>query len=126
MSRQLNFNLQQEYEVIEYPGRVVNADRMVATLGGIVNISKVGRPPFISFSLQHPFLQVLGDEKRRLELHFHPDNPYNKPTFGDCTDKRGVLLSVTVRRHKRDKSRPPQHFVRVLGHCSRTFSFECE
>lgn len=80
----------------------------------------------MSFSLQHPFLQVLGDEKRRLELHFHPDNPYNKPTFGDCTDKRGVLLSVTVRRHKRDKSRPPQHFVRVLGHCSRTFSFECE
>lgn len=43
MSRQLNFNLQQEYEVIEYPGRVVNTDRMVATLGGIVNISKVGR-----------------------------------------------------------------------------------
>lgn len=42
MSRQLNFNLQQEYEVIEYPGRVVNTDRMVATLGGIVNISKVG------------------------------------------------------------------------------------
>lgn len=45
MSRQLNFNLQQEYEVIEYPGRVVNTDRMVATLGGIVNISKVGTPP---------------------------------------------------------------------------------
>ncbi|XP_030561679.1 general transcription factor 3C polypeptide 5 [Drosophila novamexicana] len=107
MSRQLSFCPQQEYELIEYPGRVVNTDRMLSTLGGIVNISK-----------------VLGDEKKRLELRFHPDNPYNKPTFGDCTDKSGVLLSVTVRRHKRDKSRPPQHFVRVLGHCSRSFSFE--
>ncbi|EDV98737.1 general transcription factor 3C polypeptide 5 [Drosophila grimshawi] len=107
MSRQLSFSPQQEYELIEYPGRVVNTDRMLSTLGGIVNISK-----------------VLGDEKRRLELRFHPDNPYNKPTFGDCTDKSGVLLSITVRRHKRDKSRPPQHFVRVLGHCSRSFSFE--
>ncbi|EDW11611.1 general transcription factor 3C polypeptide 5 [Drosophila mojavensis] len=107
MSRQLSFCPQQEYELIEYPGRVVNTDRMLATLGGILNISK-----------------VLGDEKKRLELRFHPDNPYNKPAFGDCTDKSGVLLSVTVRRHKRDKSRPPQHFVRVLGHCSRSFSFE--
>ncbi|KAH8377664.1 hypothetical protein KR093_006586 [Drosophila rubida] len=107
MSRQLNFNLGREYELIEYPGRVVNIDRMEATLGGIVNISK-----------------VLDDEKKRLELRFHPENPYNKPTFGDCTDKSGVLLSVTVRRHKRDKTRPPQHFVRLLGYCSRSFSFE--
>lgn len=41
MSRQLSFNTQKEYELIEYPGRVVNTDRMFATLGGIVNISKV-------------------------------------------------------------------------------------
>lgn len=107
MSRQLSFGVQQEYEVIKYPGRVVNVDRMLSTLGGSVNVSK-----------------VLDDEKKRLELRFHPDNPYNKPTFGDCTDRSGVLLSVTVRRHKHDKSRPPQYFVRILGHCTRTFSFE--
>lgn len=41
MSRQLSFCPQQEYELIEYPGRVVNTDRMLSTLGGIVNISKV-------------------------------------------------------------------------------------
>ncbi|KAM8715718.1 hypothetical protein ACLKA7_002722 [Drosophila subpalustris] len=80
---------------------------MLSTLGGIVNISK-----------------VLDDERKRLELRFHPDNPYNKPTFGDCIDKSGVLLSVTVRRHKHDKTRPPQHFVRLLGHCTRSFAFE--
>jgi len=70
--------------------------------------------------------QVLGDEVKRLALHFHPENPYNKPTFGDCTDKTGVLLSITVRRHKKDKQRPPEYFVRVLGHCSRSFTFESE
>ncbi|XP_034472780.1 general transcription factor 3C polypeptide 5 [Drosophila innubila] len=107
MSRQLSFSARQEYEVIRYPGRVVNIDRMLSTLGGIVNVSK-----------------VLDDEKKRLELRFHPDNPYNKPAFGDCIDKCGVLLSITVRRHKHDRTRPPQHFVRVVGHCSRSFSFD--
>ncbi|ALC42866.1 l-2-37Cd [Drosophila busckii] len=107
MSRQLSFSPRQEYELIEYPGRVVNTERMLSTLGGIINVSK-----------------VLGDEQRRLELRFHPSNPYNKPAFGDGVDKCGVLISITVRRHKRDKSRPPQHFVRVLGHCSRSFCFE--
>ncbi|XP_037710294.1 general transcription factor 3C polypeptide 5 [Drosophila subpulchrella] len=107
MSRQLSFSPRKEYELIEYPGRVVNPNRMIATLGGIINVSK-----------------VLGDEVKRLALHFHPENPYNKPTFGDCTDKTGVLLSITVRRHKKDKQRPPEYFVRVLGHCSRSFTFE--
>ncbi|KAH8297994.1 hypothetical protein KR018_004247 [Drosophila ironensis] len=106
MSRQLSFNPQKEYEMIEYPGKVLNLDRMLATLGGIVNVSK-----------------VLGDEVRRLPLRFHPENPYNKPTFGECVEKTGVLLSITVRRHKKDKQRPPEYFVRVLGHCSRSFAF---
>ncbi|XP_030377277.1 general transcription factor 3C polypeptide 5 [Scaptodrosophila lebanonensis] len=107
MSRQINFNAEEEYERIEYPGRVENTDRMIATLGGISNISK-----------------VLGDEKKRLELRFHPDNPYNKPAFGDSIANTGVLLSISVRRHKKDKTRPPQYTVRVLGYCSRSFTFE--
>jgi len=41
MSRQLSFNPRKEYDLIEYPGRVVNPDRMIATLGGIINVSKV-------------------------------------------------------------------------------------
>ncbi|KAH8350572.1 hypothetical protein KR067_009617 [Drosophila pandora] len=108
MSRQLSFNTQKEYELIEYPGKVVNTDRMLATLGGILNVSK-----------------ALGDEVKRMPLHFHPDNPYNKPIFGDSKENTGILLSITVRRHKKDKQRPPEYFVRVLGHCSRTFTFEC-
>ncbi|KAH8412803.1 hypothetical protein KR009_005827 [Drosophila setifemur] len=107
MSRQLSFNPQKEYEMVEYPGKVVNPERMLATLGGIINVSK-----------------VLGDEVKRLALRFHPENAYNKPTFGDCTEKTGVLLSITVRRHKKDKQRPPEYFVRVLGHCSRSFTFD--
>ncbi|KAH8245576.1 hypothetical protein KR032_012119 [Drosophila birchii] len=107
MSRQLSFNPQKEFELIEYPGKVVNIDRMLATLGGIINISK-----------------VLGDEVKRLPLRFHPENPFNKPAFGDCSTKTGVLLSITVRRHKKDRHRPPEYFVRVVGHCSRVFSFD--
>lgn len=41
MSRQLSFNPQKEFELIEYPAKVVNPDRMLTTLGGIINISKV-------------------------------------------------------------------------------------
>ncbi|XP_068140795.1 general transcription factor 3C polypeptide 5 [Drosophila tropicalis] len=107
MSRQLSFNPRREYELIEYPGRVVDTEKMMATLGGPVNISK-----------------VLGDEVKRLQLRFHPDNPYNKPVFGDCIDKTGILLSITVRRHRRNKQLPPKYIVRVLGHCSRSFTFE--
>lgn len=67
---------------------------------------------------------MLGDEVKRLPLRFHPENPYNKPTFGDCVAKTGVLLSITVRRHKKDRQRPPEYFVRVVGHCSRAFTFD--
>ena len=41
MAYQLNFTSDKELEVIQYPGLVINEDKMLETLGGIPKISQV-------------------------------------------------------------------------------------
>ncbi|XP_014090265.3 general transcription factor 3C polypeptide 5 [Bactrocera oleae] len=105
-TKQVNFSSNKELEVIEYPGKVVNVDKMVETLGGIINIS-----------------QSLGCEQKRLELRFHPKNPYNKVTGGDADQSAGLLISVKVRRSKKNRTLPAEYRLCILGHCKRTFTF---
>jgi hypothetical protein len=50
-----------EFIAIEYPGRVLNAEKMIETLGGIQELSR-------GFT-----------DKQRLELKFYPKNLYCKP-----------------------------------------------
>ncbi|TMW45400.1 hypothetical protein DOY81_009522 [Sarcophaga bullata] len=107
MSVQINFNTSNEYELIEYPGLVKDTDKMLTTLGGITKLSR-----------------ALGGETKRLELRYHPDNPFNKPLCGDCTKRAGLLLSVKVRKSKRDPNKPPQFTVRILGYINKSFTFE--
>lgn len=70
---------------IEYPGRVVNVDKMISTLGGIRNIST-----------------AYCEKNRRLELRFRPDDVFCKPACGDKQQVSAVLLKVKVRRRKSD------------------------
>lgn len=70
--------------------------------------------------------KALGGETKRLELRYHPDNPFNKPLCGDCTKRAGLLLSVKVRKTKHDPNKPPQYTVRILGYINKSFTFECE
>ncbi|XP_005179773.1 general transcription factor 3C polypeptide 5 [Musca domestica] len=102
MARELN-----EYELIEYPGLVKNTDKMIATLGGLTKVS-----------------QALGGENKRLELRFHPENPFNKPLCGDVAKRAGLLLSIKVRRSKRNPNKPPQFVVKILGYTTKSFTFE--
>ncbi|XP_067620355.1 general transcription factor 3C polypeptide 5 [Eurosta solidaginis] len=103
---QVNFNSNKELEVVEYPGKVVNVEKMVATLGGISNIS-----------------QSLGPEQKRLELRYHPKNPFNKGANGDAIQGAGLLISVKVRRSKKNPNKPPEYQLCILGHCKRIFTF---
>uniref|UniRef100_W8B472 General transcription factor 3C polypeptide 5 n=1 Tax=Ceratitis capitata TaxID=7213 RepID=W8B472_CERCA len=103
---QVNFSSNKELEVIEYPAKVVNVEKMVETLGGLTSIS-----------------HALGNEQKRLELRFHPKNPYNKSAGGDCVQGAGLLISVKVRRSKRNLLQPTEYRVCILGHCKRAFSF---
>uniref|UniRef100_A0A1I8NVG1 Transcription factor IIIC subunit 5 HTH domain-containing protein n=1 Tax=Stomoxys calcitrans TaxID=35570 RepID=A0A1I8NVG1_STOCA len=107
MTIQLNYNACKEYELIEYPGLVKSTENMLNTLGGLAKVS-----------------QVLGGESKRLELRFHPDNPFNKPLCGDVGRRAGLLLSVKVRRSKRNPNKPPQFVVKILGHITKSFTFE--
>ncbi|BES89302.1 RNA polymerase III transcription factor (TF)IIIC subunit [Nesidiocoris tenuis] len=70
---------------IEYPGIVRNVGRMLETLGGIEEISK-----------------VICQKNRRLELRFRPGDVTCKPTCGDRIKTNGVLLKIKVRVPKRD------------------------
>ncbi|XP_053958251.1 general transcription factor 3C polypeptide 5 [Anastrepha ludens] len=105
---QVNFSSNKELEVIEYPAKLVNLNRMLATLGGITNVS-----------------QALGSEQKRLELRFHPKNPFNKVAGGDAVQGAGLLISVKVRRSKKHRNQPSEYQLCILGHCKRSFTFNC-
>eukprot|EP00794_Sanderia_malayensis_P015747 gene15747-17336_t len=68
---------------IEYPGYVRNVDKMLQTLGGLDKIS-----------------DTYFNTKRRIELHFRPEDPYCHSVCGDLHSARGVLLKVKRRRRK--------------------------
>lgn len=40
------------------------------------------------------FLQAVADHRIKLELHFHPNNKYNKPCSADRDMNPGILIKV--------------------------------
>lgn len=89
-----------------------DVDRMVNTLGGIRKIS-----------------EVFSTENRRLELRYHPGNPYNKPVNGDSNRANGILFKVKVKK-RTIKAENPSNIesksvatVTILGHVSKVYRF---
>ncbi|XP_055315965.1 general transcription factor 3C polypeptide 5 [Sitodiplosis mosellana] len=101
---------------VEYPGRVVNPDNMVKTLGGLTNISKV----------------VCNMDKKRLDLKFRPDDVFAKPIYGDLKPASGLLLKVVYRRRRHDIPGPSteeddsndEPKIAVLGVVRSMFKFD--
>lgn len=97
---------------VEYPGRVVNVDNMIKTLGGLTNLSKVVNRTFHPFQIPSkvkPFskqishlIQVCNMDKKRLDLRFRPDDVFSKPIYGDLKPASGLLMKVVFRRRRRD------------------------
>ncbi|XP_055376569.1 general transcription factor 3C polypeptide 5 [Condylostylus longicornis] len=92
--------------LVEYPGLVKNDDKMIKTLGGLNKISR-----------------VFSNEKRRLELRYHPDNIYNKPAMGDSTTASGLFIKVKIKRPKDPNQGPMTHTVEILGKCAKKYHF---
>ncbi|XP_055710450.1 general transcription factor 3C polypeptide 5 [Phlebotomus papatasi] len=67
--------------LVEYPGLVNNVDKCLRTLGGIGKLS-----------------ETFGNEKKRLELKFTPENLYSKPVFADEHGTMGLLLKIKLPR----------------------------
>eukprot|EP00897_Mesotaenium_endlicherianum_P010781 jgi/Mesen1/9731/ME000695S09060 len=68
---------------IEYPGRIVSADKALETLGGEQAISK-----------------AIAGEGAYLQLRFRPDDPYSHPAFGDGQATCGLLFRITRKRKR--------------------------
>ncbi|XP_053676472.1 general transcription factor 3C polypeptide 5 [Anopheles nili] len=92
---------------IEYPGVVLNPERMIESLGGIREIST-----------------TFGQDKRRLELRFRPDCIYAKPAFGDGAPSTGLLLKVIVRRKKSQPNDATVRLVQIMGCVKRLYKFD--
>lgn len=107
VSEQLNFTSERNLVMVEYPGKVVNVDKMLSTLGGLKNVSG-----------------VITGEQKQLELHYHPENPFNKPAIATCQTNAGLLLSVKIRRSKRQPSRIMKQEVSILGRCCKRYTFD--
>lgn len=89
---------------IEYPGRVVNVDKMLNTLGGIRNIST-----------------AYCEKNRRLELRFRPDDVFCKPACGDKHQVSAVVLKIKIKRRKTDNTVRTK--AKVVGKVNSAFRF---
>ncbi|XP_072383703.1 general transcription factor 3C polypeptide 5 [Diabrotica undecimpunctata] len=83
---------------IEYPGLVKNVSNAIETLGGIYSIET-----------------AIGDERKKLELRFHPDNKFNKPCTSDRYDNPSLLIKV--------KEKDGQYEYDIIGYTTTNFKF---
>lgn len=112
--------------MIEYPGLVNNEDAMIETLGGNAKISQVLK--LVILWDHKPFIwnfQTFCGELKRLELRFHPKNPFNKSAYAEANPRIGLLLSIQIRKSKK-RGRISQYRVEIVGHCKSSFVFDCK
>lgn len=95
-----------KFIAIEYPGIVVNNERMVETLGGLEELSK---------GLQ---------AKQKLQLKFR-NNFYAKPVLSsEPIETTGILLKVKVKRPKNNSRQKPECVsTELLGTVAQSYKF---
>uniref|UniRef100_A0A2M4BMD3 Putative rna polymerase iii transcription factor tfiiic subunit n=1 Tax=Anopheles marajoara TaxID=58244 RepID=A0A2M4BMD3_9DIPT len=91
---------------IEYPGAVVNSDRMIHSLGGLREIST-----------------TFAQRQRRIEVRFRPDCLFAKPAYGEGTDITGMALKVVVRRKKSNPEETVVKSTKIIGCVRRIYKF---
>lgn len=86
-----------EFIGIEYPGRVINVDNMIETLGGHQELSR-------SF-----------DEKQKLQLKLNPKNLFCKSAIStDQTEVTGMVLKLRVKKVKNDPEKKVEYLSAEL------------
>lgn len=101
---------------IEYPGTVINIDKMIETLGG-----------------EKEMIQVFRNSSKRLELKFRPQDPYCKSIHGDRFNTTNLLLKVVKRTKKhcktanidsKSESRNVDYKIEILGIAGTSYKFK--
>lgn len=95
-----------QFVAIEYPGKVVNNEKMIETLGGLEELSK----------------GII--EKQKLQLKFRP-NFYAKPALStEPQETSGMLIKVRVRKSKTDPTKKPEAIsAELVGTVGTTYKF---
>ena len=81
-----------KYVCIEYPGYVKSVEKMLQTLGGEEHLSN-----------------TYFNTKRRIEIHFRPDDPYCHSVCGDLQSSRAVILKIKRKRKKKKPEDESEH-----------------
>ncbi|KAG9353925.1 hypothetical protein JZ751_012049 [Albula glossodonta] len=91
---------------VEYPGYVVNVEKMLQTVGGEQGVSKTYSEP-----------------SRRLELNYRPQDPYCHPLCGNRFPCTSLLLRVR-KRSRKGSGAEAQVDMEVMGHIGTTYKFQ--
>lgn len=95
-----------QFVAIEYPGNVVNHEKMIETLGGLEELSK----------------GII--EKQKLQLKFRP-NFYAKPALStEPLETSGMLIKVRVRKSRKDPEKKPEVLsAELIGTVGTSYKF---
>ncbi|XP_076140755.1 general transcription factor 3C polypeptide 5 isoform X1 [Alosa pseudoharengus] len=91
---------------VEYPGVVINVDKMLDTIGGEKGVSK-----------------TYSDSTKRLELRYRPKDPYCHPVYGNRYPSTNLLLRIR-RRVRKGNSQDVQISMEILGVIETTYKFQ--
>ncbi|KAF6017838.1 GTF3C5 [Bugula neritina] len=89
---------------IEYPGKILDAEKALRTLDGTEGVEKVYLNP-----------------DSRLKLRYRPNDIYCKAAYGTCYPSSSVLLNVKQKRNK--KTGASKLCVKLVGIISTTYKF---
>ncbi|KAG1688210.1 General transcription factor 3C polypeptide 5 [Nymphon striatum] len=108
---EIPLNVDRKFVCVEYPAVVKNKEKMLTTLGGLSNVTKTHNDP-----------------RQRLQLSFHPDNPFCQSARGDREKSCAFLLRVRRKkvRNSPDTSTKPDNEVsaEIIGIVPTTYKFK--
>ena len=99
------------YLCVEYPGYIKDVEGMLKTLGGEEQLS-----------------DTYCNTKRRVELHFRPNDPYCHSVCGDLQPSRALLMKLKRRRKKNPLNQQVSEWEyeqEVIGIVHNTYRYSC-
>lgn len=93
---------------VEYPGTVVNVDKMIKTLGG-----------------EKEMFSIFNNSSKRLPLKFRPDDPFCKCAHGDRFNTTNMIIKVVKRTRKSATGElDVKYDIELIGMACTTYKFK--
>ncbi|XP_063700503.1 general transcription factor 3C polypeptide 5 [Culicoides brevitarsis] len=98
-------NIEKLLVCVDYPGKVLNPEKAIATLGGIDEVSK-----------------TFNNEKKHLEVRFNPENVYCRKATGEKVSGTGMLVKVRVKKNPKTGTKEVKE-ASIMGITQETHQF---